>query len=389
MLLSIFEVGNPNIIYLSNPSLITTAFGSSLLLKWRLINLISLNFLGLVCFAGSALTLTKSLKENELIKAPIIRPWAFAPSCGTRAVSWFLILYFYPWSLNLDLLSLNLDFLSLILEHLYELHVVPGRQLLMVSGGVLIFILDPWYFVLDPWTFVSLPPVVPGRQLLMVSAWPANVLVLDPIFFPWSFNLDFLSLTLEPWFVILEPWFLSLILEHLYQLHLVAGRQLLMVSGWCPDWRHSHQFTSIHAKTDHPSPKCHSLAGNMVPLWISPMLPFVLKSLPIQIKPSHLQIRIRYIKLIKQWQHGPLVNISHALVDFSKVFTYKSNSVNCNLGRSPKMTKDLKFPCTKSSFILHIGWNTKKVQFSHFQREKFSLTSSLSEEARWSPDFSP
>ena len=161
MLLSIFEVGNPNIIYLSNPSLITTAFGSSLLLKWRLINLISLNFLGLVCFAGSALTLTKSLKENELIKAPIIRPWAFAPSCGTRAVSWFLILYFYPWSLNLDLLSLNLDFLSLILEHLYELHVVPGRQ------------------------------------LLMVSAWPANVLVLDPIFFPWSFNLDFLSLNLD------------------------------------------------------------------------------------------------------------------------------------------------------------------------------------------------
>ena len=195
MLLSIFEVGNPNIIYLSNPSLITTAFGSSLLLKWRLINLISLNFLGLVCFASSALT--KSLKENELIKAPIIRPWAFAPSCGTRAVSWFLILYFYPWSLNLDLLSLNLDFLSLILEHLYELHVVPGRQLLMVSGGVLIFILDPWYFVLDPWTFVSLPPVVPGRQLLMVSAWPANVLVLDPIFFPWSFNLDFLSLNLD------------------------------------------------------------------------------------------------------------------------------------------------------------------------------------------------
>ena len=68
MLLPMFEVGNPYFISVSNPSLITTAFGSSLLMKWRLINLISLNFLGLVCFAGGALT--KSLKENELIKAP-------------------------------------------------------------------------------------------------------------------------------------------------------------------------------------------------------------------------------------------------------------------------------------------------------------------------------
>ena len=27
-------------------------------------------------------------------------------------------------------------------------------------------------------------------------------------------------------------------------------QQLLMVSAWCPDWHHSHQFTSIHTKTD-------------------------------------------------------------------------------------------------------------------------------------------
>ena len=73
---------------------------------------------------------------------------------------------------------------------------------------------------------------------------------------------------------------------------------------------------------------------------------------------------------------------------FLKSLPSHTNQIQA-IGRSPKMTKDLKFPCTKSSFILHIGWNTKKVQFALFQREKFSLTSSLSEEARWSPDFSP
>ena len=52
-------------------------------------------------------------------------------------------------------------------------------------------------------------------------------------------------------------------LEHLNQLHHTAW-QLAMVSARCPDCCYSRQFTSIHAKTDHPSPKCHSLAGNMV-----------------------------------------------------------------------------------------------------------------------------
>ena len=52
-------------------------------------------------------------------------------------------------------------------------------------------------------------------------------------------------------------------LEHLNQLHHTAW-QLAMVSARCPDCCYSRQFTSIHAKTDHPSPKCHSVSGNTV-----------------------------------------------------------------------------------------------------------------------------
>ena len=45
-------------------------------------------------------------------------------------------------------------------------------------------------------------------------------------------------------------------LDHLYCISPIARLQLVMVvPAACPDWHHSHQFTSIH--TDHPSPKCH------------------------------------------------------------------------------------------------------------------------------------
>ena len=83
-------------------------------------------------------------------------------------------------------------------------------------------------------------------------------------------------------------------------------QQLLMVSAWCPDWHHSHQFTSIHTKTDRwlsLFQMSFCLVATKFPCEYFRCYSLVPKSLHTQIKPSQLQIWISYIKQILVVNH--------------------------------------------------------------------------------------
>lgn len=83
-------------------------------------------------------------------------------------------------------------------------------------------------------------------------------------------------------------------------------QQLLMVSAWCPDWHHSHQFTSIHTKTDQwlsLFQMSFCLVATKSPCEYFRCCSLVPKNVHTQIKPSQLQIWISYIKQILVVNH--------------------------------------------------------------------------------------